>query len=266
MQHKTQAGSKDSGVRARRSAERAIAPGPVHEVLRSPGRPLDTAARATFEPRFGRTFADVRVHDDRPARESADAVVATAYTVGEHVVLGEGRGSAGTLAHELAHVAQAPRASVPSGELPVALRDAPAERAAEAAASAALAGGPAPARAPAAGPALHRQAKPEEKKQLEETKPEQKKAGEGAPGQKKPDEKKGDSQAAVQGCGTPPAYRQGWMGGWLAHDDLGLEISPPTDRRRARGGPERAAHEAHDPPIALDELDHQGAVAEPRGS
>jgi hypothetical protein len=30
------------------------APASVHEVLRSPGQPLDLATRAYFEPRFGR--------------------------------------------------------------------------------------------------------------------------------------------------------------------------------------------------------------------
>src|SRR5690348_2379195 len=42
----------------------AIAPPIVHEVLRSPGQPLDKQTRAFFEPRFGHDFSRVRVHTD----------------------------------------------------------------------------------------------------------------------------------------------------------------------------------------------------------
>lgn len=86
------------------------APPIVHEVLRSPGRPLDAATRQYMEPRFGHDFSDVRVHSDARAAESARAVQAHAYTVGHDVVLGSGRstGDTGrrTLAHELTHVVQ----------------------------------------------------------------------------------------------------------------------------------------------------------------
>src|SRR5437867_3017583 len=34
----------------------------VHEVLRSPGQPLDPATSAFMEPRFGHDFTGVRVH------------------------------------------------------------------------------------------------------------------------------------------------------------------------------------------------------------
>ena len=40
------------------------APQIVHEVLASPGQPLDTGTRAFFEPRFGHDFSNVRVHTD----------------------------------------------------------------------------------------------------------------------------------------------------------------------------------------------------------
>src|SRR5260370_17248974 len=39
----------------------------VHEVLRSPGQPLDTGTRAFMEPRFGHDFSLVRVHSDAQA-------------------------------------------------------------------------------------------------------------------------------------------------------------------------------------------------------
>ena len=85
----------------------------VHDVLRSPGQPLDSAARAFFEPRFGgHDFSRVRVHADARAADSARAVNAHAYTVGRNVVFGAGQYAPNTtpgkslLAHELTHVLQ----------------------------------------------------------------------------------------------------------------------------------------------------------------
>src|SRR5215510_9917835 len=46
-------------------------PSIVHEVLRSPGQPLDPATRAFFEPRFGHDFSHVRVHISARAEQSA---------------------------------------------------------------------------------------------------------------------------------------------------------------------------------------------------
>jgi outer membrane protein OmpA-like peptidoglycan-associated protein len=89
-----------------------IVPPIVHDVLRSPGRPLDAASRAFFEPRFGHDFGSVRVHADARAAESARSVNATAYTVGSDMVFGAGgypgQSEAGRelLAHELTHVVQ----------------------------------------------------------------------------------------------------------------------------------------------------------------
>ncbi len=88
------------------------APAAVHDVLRSPGRPLDAATRAFFEPRFGYDFGRVRVHADPQAAQSARAVNALAYAVGRDVVFDAGRFAPDTpagrslLAHELAHVVQ----------------------------------------------------------------------------------------------------------------------------------------------------------------
>jgi hypothetical protein len=42
----------------------------VHEVLRSPGQPLDRATREFFEPRFRHDFSQVRVHPEPKLRES----------------------------------------------------------------------------------------------------------------------------------------------------------------------------------------------------
>jgi hypothetical protein len=90
----------------------AEAPSLVHEVLRSPGEPLDAATRHFFGRGYGHDFASVRIHTDAKAAESARTVGAAAYTVGSDVVFGSGRyaprEAAGQrlLAHELAHVVQ----------------------------------------------------------------------------------------------------------------------------------------------------------------
>src|ERR1044072_1885101 len=84
----------------------------VHEVLGSSGQTLDASARAFFEPRFGHDFSQVRIHTDAKPAESAQAVNALAYTVGNKMVFGreaylphtfEGKG---LVAHELTHVVQ----------------------------------------------------------------------------------------------------------------------------------------------------------------
>ncbi len=91
---------------------RTAAPGIVHEVLRSPGRPLDQATRGFFEPRFGNDFGNVRVHTDSRAAQSASAVNALAYTMGNNLVFGAGQYAPDSahgrrlLAHELTHVQQ----------------------------------------------------------------------------------------------------------------------------------------------------------------
>src|SRR4030095_11745369 len=69
----------------------SIVPPIVLEVLGSPGQPLDAGTRAFMEPRFGYDFSEVRVHTDAKAAESARAVNALAYTVGENVVFGAGQ-------------------------------------------------------------------------------------------------------------------------------------------------------------------------------
>ena len=84
----------------------------VHEVLRSPGQPLDRATRSFMESRFEQDFSRVRVHTDTRAAESARAVNALAYTVGRDLVFEAGRYAPQTnpgrelLAHELTHVVQ----------------------------------------------------------------------------------------------------------------------------------------------------------------
>lgn len=84
----------------------------VHEVLHSPGQSLDASTRAFMEPRFGYDFSRVRVHTDAQAAESAQAVDARAYTIGNDIVFGAAQSMFHStegrllLAHELTHVAQ----------------------------------------------------------------------------------------------------------------------------------------------------------------
>lgn len=93
----------------------SMVPPIVHEALHSPGQPLDSITHTFMESHFGHDFSRVRVHTDTKAVESAKAVNARAYTVGEDVVFGEGQYSPGTysgrhlIAHELAHTIQQQR-------------------------------------------------------------------------------------------------------------------------------------------------------------
>jgi hypothetical protein len=109
----------------------------VHEVLNSPGRPLDNETRSFFEPRFQHDFGRVRVHTDEKAAKSARAVNALAYTVGEQVVFDFGHFSPKTttgrnlLAHELVHVVQQQGPHSYGSRLAVAEAEAPAEREAD---------------------------------------------------------------------------------------------------------------------------------------
>ena len=87
-------------------------PASVSRTVQSPGQALDTGTRAAMEPRFGRDFSDVRVHTDTEAAESARAVNARAYTVGQDIAFASGQYQPSTdegsalLAHELAHTVQ----------------------------------------------------------------------------------------------------------------------------------------------------------------
>jgi hypothetical protein len=90
----------------------SVALGLAHEVLHSPGQPLDPVTQAFFEPRFGHDFSRIRVHADAQAADSARALGALAYTVGADIVFGPAQYQPNTtagrhlLAHELAHTIQ----------------------------------------------------------------------------------------------------------------------------------------------------------------
>ena len=123
----------------------AAAPPIVRQTLLAGGSSLSSETRTFMEPRFGHDFSQVRVHTDQDAALSAQAVDATAYTVGRHIVFGPGSYEPGTprgkrlLAHELAHVVQQRGREYPCGDLQVAECDDSAETEARMAAEGALA-------------------------------------------------------------------------------------------------------------------------------
>ena len=153
----------NSGVNSMLEEERS----PVHDVVSSGGRPLDSDVRTDMEQRLGHNFSDVRIHDDSAAAASAQAVNAHAYTVGSNIVFQRDRYDPGssegrtTLAHELTHVVQQRSGPVDGTSAPGGIKVSDPsdrfEREAAANAERAMAAptGPAPATS-SAGPAVQR--------------------------------------------------------------------------------------------------------------
>ena len=110
---------------------------------------------------FGHDFSAVRVHTDERAAAGADAIGATAYTLGRDIVFGSGRwaphttGGRRLLAHELAHVVQQRGLPHPTSA-PVGEPDTAHEHDARIAADAAVTGGPARVRSSAVAPVVQR--------------------------------------------------------------------------------------------------------------
>ena len=99
------------------------APSIVNDVLASPGQPLDPSTRSFFEARLGYDFGHARVHNGARAAESARAVGARTYTIGQNVVFATSEYAPQTfagrrlLAHELSHVLQQRQSSAPPPEM-----------------------------------------------------------------------------------------------------------------------------------------------------
>jgi hypothetical protein len=137
-----------SGGTCADEVQREAAPGPIlphgghvdASLVSSlgPGRPLPTAERAFFEPRFDADFSAVRIHDDNSAGRAARALGARAFTLGRDIAFAPGERSPGTpggdrlMAHELAHVLQQSQAGEASstGALDTAAHESEAGRAA----------------------------------------------------------------------------------------------------------------------------------------
>ena len=76
------------------------------------GQPLPESARSFFEPRFGQSFGDVRVHTGAAANRAAKSINAKAYTLGNNIAFAsseyDSSSSSGRslIAHELTHTLQ----------------------------------------------------------------------------------------------------------------------------------------------------------------
>jgi hypothetical protein len=87
------------------------------------GERLDPDTAQSMGARLGADFSDVRIHQGGSAAESARAVNAQAYTVGNDVVFGSGRFDPAspegqrTLAHELTHVVQQREGAVSGSDI-----------------------------------------------------------------------------------------------------------------------------------------------------
>ncbi|WP_185938299.1 eCIS core domain-containing protein [Geodermatophilus aquaeductus] len=81
-------------------------------MLQSPGQPLEAPVREQMGRTLGHDFSRIRVHTDAEAAESARAIDARAFTLGQHIVMGRHEYSPHTrsggrlLAHELVHTLQ----------------------------------------------------------------------------------------------------------------------------------------------------------------
>ena len=113
---------EDEKVQRKQASGHAAYTGPTMRsqiaALRGGGHPMPPSVRTFFEPRFGRDFGGVRLHADERAAESARAIQARAFTVGQDIAFGAGEYAPETsegrrlLAHELTHVLQEPGAGV----------------------------------------------------------------------------------------------------------------------------------------------------------
>jgi hypothetical protein len=80
--------------------------------LNGKGTSLSKQSQQFFGSKMDADFSGVKIHTDKEAAESASAIHARAYTVGEHIVFNEGEYNDATdsgkklLAHELTHVMQ----------------------------------------------------------------------------------------------------------------------------------------------------------------
>jgi cell division septation protein DedD len=110
------------------------------------GAPLPRELRAMLEPLAGARLDRVRVHTDRRAAATAEALDANAVTVGQDIFFGEGRYRPGSeagrrlIAHEVAHTVQQRAAAAPARQADVSEPGDPLELEADAFADASLAG------------------------------------------------------------------------------------------------------------------------------
>ena len=99
-------------------------PDAVRAPLAYSGQPLTPVVRDDLSTRFGVDLSAVRIHADAAAAQSAAALRAHAYTVGNHIVFGAHRyaphdhGGLHLLAHELTHAVQQQREGAQDAKAP----------------------------------------------------------------------------------------------------------------------------------------------------
>lgn len=82
------------------------------DAVRTGGAPLGSSVRSDFEPHFGRSLADVRIHTGTQAQNAARGINASAYTHRNNIAFAPGQYAPSTqegrhlLAHELTHTIQ----------------------------------------------------------------------------------------------------------------------------------------------------------------
>ncbi len=108
----------------RAAEEQSTHANPPANSLTDGGQPLSQTERQFFEARFGHDFSHVRLHAGAEAAAFNDGLISRAFTYGQHIWLGEQRGSAHPrlLAHELAHTIQqgaAPPLETPASGSPL---------------------------------------------------------------------------------------------------------------------------------------------------
>src|SRR5262249_8495664 len=87
VQRKETTGSVHDSTAAADTAVAAVASG---------GRRLSSGERSYFEPRFGRDFSSVRVHENARTGEAARGIHARAYTLGNNIAFSAGQYAPGT--------------------------------------------------------------------------------------------------------------------------------------------------------------------------
>lgn len=118
-------------------AQRQLGNQGVQAMLAAQGERLPPALRAEMEARFGHDFSAVRLHAGADAAHAAQAIGASAFTVGENIVFAGGSYAPGTqagralLAHELVHVVQQSRGGPAPSDGAESTLEAEAGRAAE---------------------------------------------------------------------------------------------------------------------------------------
>ena len=103
--------AKGTVQRSAAASGASTAPAPASINLAG-GSPLPTSVRRSMEPRFGASFANVRIHTGEAAARQSAALDAHAFTVGDHIAFGRDKFQPGTssgqelISHELSHTIQ----------------------------------------------------------------------------------------------------------------------------------------------------------------